>query len=111
MFWVRSDLDSGKRIRAFNFWRGGVFWVRSDLDFGKKIRVFNFWRGLFWVRSDLESVKKIRVFNFWGWIRSDLDSGENFNWGMCSGTKFQNRGVIGNLVKNFWKPSLLAHHR
>ena len=30
-FWVRSDLDSGKKIRVFNF-RGGVFWERSDLD-------------------------------------------------------------------------------
>ena len=40
MFWVRSDLDSGKKIRVFN-WGGEVFWVRSDLDSGKKIRVFN----------------------------------------------------------------------
>ena len=36
-----SDLDSGKKIRVFNF-RWGVFSVRSDLDSGKKIRVFNF---------------------------------------------------------------------
>ena len=43
-----------------------MFWVRSDCDSGKKIRVFNFWRGLFWVRSDLDSGKKIRVFNFQG---------------------------------------------
>ena len=34
MFWVRSDLDSGKEIRVFNF--VGVSWVRSDLG------VFNF---------------------------------------------------------------------
>ena len=25
MFWVRSDLDSGKKIRVFNFRGGGVF--------------------------------------------------------------------------------------
>ena len=24
MFWVRSDLDSGKKIRVFNFQGGGV---------------------------------------------------------------------------------------
>ena len=57
------------------------------------------------------------------WVRSDLDSGNNFNfrgggvfWNQipeqgCSGTKFQNRGVLENLVKNFWKPSWLVHHR
>ena len=55
---------------------------------------------MFWVRSDLDSGKKIRVFNFWG---------------VCSGTEFQNSGVLefgqkisGNLA---WKPSLLVHHR
>ena len=63
------------------------------------------------------------------WVRSDLDSGKNFIseggvlgkvglelweefhfWGdgRCSETKFQNRGVLENLVKNFWKPSLEA---
>ena len=35
----------------------------------------------------------------------------NFNGGGGPGTKFQNRGVLSNLVKNFWKPSLLVHHR
>ena len=87
-----------------------MFWVRPDLDSGKKIRVFNL-GGLFWVRSDLDSGKKIRVFNLGGvfWVRPDLDSGKNFIFGgRCSGTKFQNRGVLKNLVKNFWKPSLEA---
>ena len=45
MFWVISDLDSGKKIRVFNFQGGGRFWVRSDLDSGKKIRVLNFFGG------------------------------------------------------------------
>ena len=66
MFWVRSDLESGKKIRVFNFWgEGEVFWVRSVSDSRKKIRVFNFQGGMFWVRSDLESGKNFRVFNFW----------------------------------------------
>ena len=39
MFWVRSVLESGKKIRVFNW--GGV-WVRSDLDSAKKITVLNF---------------------------------------------------------------------
>ena len=42
-----------------------MFWVRSDLESRKKVRVFNL-RGVFWVRSDLESRKKVRVFNFQG---------------------------------------------
>ena len=52
--------------------------------------------GVFWVSSDLNSGKKV-CFSF---------SGEG-----CSGTKFQNRGVLENLVKNFWNPSWLVHHR
>ena len=37
----------------------------------------------------------------------------NFNFweGGGSGTKFQIRGKLSNLVKNFWKPSLPLHHR
>ena len=71
--------------------------------------------GVFWVSSDLNSGKKVRVFHLGGmfWVRPDLDSGNNFNLGggECSGTKFQNRGVLENLVKIFWKPSWLVHHR
>ena len=33
VFWGRSDLESRKKVRVLNF--GGVFWVRSDLDSGK----------------------------------------------------------------------------
>ena len=44
MFWVRSDLESGKKI-SFQFLEVGVFWVRSYLESGKKIRVFHFWGG------------------------------------------------------------------
>ena len=67
-------MESGKKIRVFNL--GGVFWVRSVLDPGKKIRVFRGW--VFWVRSDSDSEKN---FIFGGgvfWVRSDLDSGKNF---------------------------------
>ena len=41
MFWVSSDLNSGKKVRVCHF-RGGVFWVSSDLNSGKKVRVFHF---------------------------------------------------------------------
>ena len=34
-----------------------------------------------------------------------------FGGGGVFWTKFQNRGVLSNLVKNFLKPSLLVHHR
>ena len=40
MFWVRSDFESRKKVRFFNF-RGGGFWVRSDLESRKKVRVLN----------------------------------------------------------------------
>ena len=95
----------------------GVFWVRSDLESRKKIRVFNFGGGTIWVRSDLESRKNLRVCNFQGgaqvfWVRSDLDSGKNFIFGGCSGTKSQYRGTSGEFwYKDFWKPSLQLHHR
>ena len=46
MFWVSSDLNSGKKVRVFHFeGGGGVFWVSSDLNSGKKVRVFHFWGG------------------------------------------------------------------
>ena len=41
MFYQRSDLDSGKKIRVWKF-GGGVFCQRLDLDSGKKIRVWKF---------------------------------------------------------------------
>ena len=44
MFWVGSDLNSGKKVRVFHW--GGVFWVRSDLDSGNN---FNF-GGVFWTQ-------------------------------------------------------------
>ena len=86
---------------------------------------------MFWVRSDLDSAKTIRVFNFQGgvfWERSDLDSVKNFNFGGCSGKgrtwtlgRISIRGVFWNQIpeqgcsgefgQNFWKPSLLVHHR
>ena len=44
MFWVSSDLNSGKKVRVFHF-QGGVFWVSSDLNSGKKVRVFHFFGG------------------------------------------------------------------
>ena len=40
MFWVSSDLNSGKKVTVFIFGGGGVFWVSSDLNSGKKVRVF-----------------------------------------------------------------------
>ena len=67
---------------------------------------------MFWVRSVLESGKKIRVFNLGGSVLGKVRLGlwEEFQFGggVCSGTKFQNRGVLENLVKIFWKPSLEA---
>ena len=101
MFWVRSDLESRKKVRVFNFQRG-LFWVRSDLESRKKVRVFNFlgW-GLFWVRSDLESRKKVRVFNLGGGGvlgKVRLGLWEEFHFwvgrGGCSGTKSQNTRVF-----------------
>ena len=75
MFWVSSDLNSGKK-EFFIFGGGGVFWVRLDLDSGNN---FNFWGGVFWNQIPEQGRG---VF----WVRLDLDSGNNFN--------FLGRGVL-----------------
>ena len=41
----------------------------------------------------------------------DLSKLQFLGGGGHSGTKSQNRGVLENLLKNFWKLSLLVHHR
>ena len=95
-----------------------MFWVRPDLDSGKKIRVFN-WGGLLWVRSDLDSGKKIRVFNLGGGVLGKVRLGlwEEFHFRGAGVLEPNSRtGVFsriwskisGNLA---WKPSLLVHHR
>ena len=94
---------------------GGVFWVSSDLNSGKKDIVFHFWgRGVFWVSSDLNSGKKVRVFHFGGGVfrvRLDFDSGNNFNLGGGFCKPNSRTGVFWRiLVKIFWKPSWLVHH-
>ena len=43
MFWVSSDLNSGKKVKVFHL--RGVFWVSSDLNLGKKVMVCHFWGG------------------------------------------------------------------
>ena len=60
---------------------------------------------MFWVRSDLDSGKKIRVFNFQGGVLGKV------GLGLWEEFQFWGGGVLENLVKNFWKPSLLVHHR
>ena len=73
---------------------------------------------MFWVRSHLNSGKTVRVFHFGGrvfWVRPDLDSGNNFNGGVGGGSVLEPNSRTGvfwrNLVKIFWKPSWLVHHR
>ena len=63
MFWVRSDLDSERKIRSFHS-EGGGFWVRSDLDSGRKIRVFILGGGggvLAKVRLPFASTSKVNI--------------------------------------------------
>ena len=57
MFWVRSDLESRKKV-SFQF--GGVFWVRSDLESRKKVRVFQFSGG------GCSGTKSQNTWVFWG---------------------------------------------
>ena len=80
MFWVSSDLNSGKKVRVFHFQGGGVVGVSSDLNSGKKVRVFHFQRGVFWVRPD-------------------LDSGNNFNLG--GGEPNSRTGVFWRIWSKF----------
>ena len=91
------------------------------MDTGKKFRVWKLGGGVFWNRSDLDTGKKFRVWKFGGGRDGGVLESQNpkcqdlakfpFLEGGCSGTKFQNRGVLSNLVKKFWKPSLPVHHR
>ena len=87
MFWVRSDLDSGK-----NFIWGGVL---------GKVRL-GLWEefhlgGVFWVRSDLDPGKNF--ISRGGVLEPNLRTG--VFWRIWS-------KISGNLV---WKLSLLVHHR
>ena len=101
MLW-EVKTQSAKICLNFNFqgWGSGVFWDVKTLS-AKICLNFNF-RGwgvgvvVFW-EVKTQSAKICLNFNFQG--------------GGCSQTKTQNRGVLENLVKNFWKPSLLVHHR
>ena len=65
MFWVRSDLDSGKKIRVFNFGRGGCSGLGQIWTLERKLEfsIFGGGGGVFWIRSDLDSEKN---FNFEG---------------------------------------------
>ena len=113
---------------------GGVFWTVKTQSAKIKICLnFNFLGGggeLFWTVKT-QGAKICLNFNFFfffwegggvGVLDSqnlkcqDLPKFQFSGEGGYSGTKFQNRGVLGNLVKNFWKhvfwkPSLLVHHR
>ena len=92
MFWVSSDLNSGKKVRVFHFGGGGVFWVSSDLNSGRK-----------------------EFFIGGGCVLGKVGLGlwEQFQWGGGGVMEPNSRtGVFyRNLVKNFWKPSWLVHHR
>ena len=71
---------------------------------------------MFWVRSDLESRKKVRVFNFWGGVLGKVGLGlwEEFHFQSVECVLEPNprtEGILENLVKNFWKLSLMVHHR
>ena len=74
-----------------------MFCVSSDLNSGKKVRVFSFSGGVFCVSSDLNSGKKVEIFIFGG--------------GGCSVPNPRTGVFWENLVKIFWKPSWLVHHR
>ena len=56
-------------------WGGGVFWVSSDLNSGKKVRVFHF-RGEGGVLGKLrcELRKESKSFSFWGGVLGKLRS-------------------------------------
>ena len=76
---------------------GGGSVLESQNSKCQDLPKFQFWggRGVFWnVKTQIAMI----CLNF------------NFRGG-GSGTKFQFRGKLSNLVKNFWKPSLPLHHK
>ena len=73
---VLGELRFELRRKSWSFHFGGVFWVSSDLNSGKKVRNFHFLGGgVFWVSSDLNSGKKVRVFHFWGSVLGKFSLG------------------------------------
>ena len=89
VFWVSSDLNSGKKVRVVHLGGGGGFWVSSDLNSGKKVRVFHFFGG-------------------WGVLgKAGLEPWDNFNFGggQSSGTEFQNGGGV---IWRIWSKFLEA---
>ena len=65
---------------------------------------------MFWVSLDLNSGKKVRVYHFRGggivfWVRSDLDSRNNFNFlvggGRCFWNQIPEQGCSGEFGQKF----------
>ena len=95
MFWVRSDLDSGK-----NFISGG----RGALGKGGLgLREESHFQGVLWVWSDLDSGKNF-ISGGGGvlWVRSDLDSGKNFiSWRGVFWKEIPEQGCSGEFGQKF----------
>ena len=90
---------------------GGVFWVSSDLDSGKKVRVFHFLGGVFWVRPDLDSGNNFNFVGrgvevFWNQIPEQGCFGEIWSkfsgslagWTLGTILIFGGRGVFWNQI-------------
>ena len=79
-----------------------MFWVSSDLNSGKKVRVFHLGGVLGKLRCEL---RKERFFIFRGggvfWVRPHLDSGNNFNLGGVFWNQIPEQGCFGEIWSKF----------
>ena len=63
MFWVSSELNSGKKVRVFHFRGEGGVLGKLRFELRKESQSFSFSGGgrVFWVRSDLDSRNNFNV--------------------------------------------------
>ena len=95
MFWVRSDLDSGKNFISGG--RGALGKVRLGLWEESHLK------GVLWMWSDLDSGKNF-ISGGVGvlWVRSYLDSGKNFiSWGGSFWNQIPEQGCSGEFGQKF----------
>ena len=97
---LESQNPKCQNLTKFQFLRGGEGSWKVKIQSAKIWLNFNFQRGGCFEKSKPKVPRS-----------GSISVGSEDGGGGGSGTKFQNRGVLSNLVKKFWKPSWPLHHR
>ena len=109
--------QSAKICLNFNFQWGGGGSVVVKTQSGKICLNFNFQGEGVFCSSQNSKCQDLPKFQLGGCSvvvktqSAKICLNFNFRRGGVFCTKFQNRDILENLVKNFWKPSLPLHHK